>query len=235
MGISVQFDAIARLVRHRPATYLLIAANVLVYFVQLAYPALSELFSTLGRGSLRDGQLYVFDGNQHPGYSPVGIATGEWYRVLTGSFLHLEPGEGVGTAHIASNMLWLWLFGRALEPMVGSVRLTALYLGSAAGGGLMVYQLAPDTPTVGASGAVYGLVAAYFILSLRNRGERQSVGTLTAMFLIWLLISAYVTSWQGHLGGFLTGAVIGVVYLLSERRPRPTGKDFTPAWHPDRI
>ncbi|MBL1076167.1 rhomboid family intramembrane serine protease [Nocardia sp. 2] len=226
---------IAADLRQLPVTYALIAVNVLVYCVQLVYPPLVDLFATVGRGYLHDGSLYVYDGNSRPGYMPVGIAFGDWYRLLTGSFLHLAPGEGVGATHIASNMLWLWLFGRAIEPITGHVRMLLLYIGSALGGGLMVYWLAPDTPTVGASGAVYGLSAAFVILNLRNRNERVSAGALAGVFIVWLIISAYVTSWQAHLGGFLTGAVIAGIHLAVQPRTRVSGKDFTPPWHPDRI
>ncbi len=72
---------------------------------------------------------------------------GEWYRLLTGAFLHLPPTEGTfGLLHVVMNMAMLWNLGRAVEPMLGRVHYLALYLLSALGGSVLVLLLAPRTP-----------------------------------------------------------------------------------------
>ncbi|MFI9506246.1 rhomboid family intramembrane serine protease [Nocardia sp. NPDC052566] len=195
-------------------TYVLIAVNALVYLAEIAYPRIVDQFSTLGRGLMKDGQLYVYDGKAHPGFELVGIDQGEWYRLITGSFLHQEPSAGFGVLHVVFNMMWLFMFGRMLEPALGRVWFALLYLLSALGGGVLVYQLAPDTSAIGASGAIYGLAAAYFVLSRRMGMERADARNLLIYFVVWLVISAPFASWQGHLGGFVAGGAVGLIYLL---------------------
>lgn len=143
-----------------------------------------------------------------------GIANGEFYRLLTGAFLHS------GIPHLLLNMWALYVIGPALESFLGRVRFIAVYVLSALGGGVLVYLLTPiDVPTLGASGAIFGLFGATLALSrLLNLDMRWVIG-LIALNLVFTF-SVPQISWQGHIGGLLTGAAVGAAfaYAPNERR-----------------
>ncbi|MEU6392590.1 rhomboid family intramembrane serine protease [Streptomyces sp. NPDC046939] len=203
-------------------TYALIAVNVLAYVAEIVRPGIVEQLQMLGRGLVGpDGARYVYQEYYPAGFHVDGVAEGEWYRLLTGAFLHLPPSENaLGFLHILFNMASLWSLGRIVEAHLGRARYLALYLISALGGSVVVLLLAPETPTVGASGAVFGLGAAYYVTMRRLGADRRQLNQFMAYFLLWMLISAGFTSWQGHLGGLLTGALVTValVHAPQERR-----------------
>ncbi|OIK25669.1 rhomboid family intramembrane serine protease [Streptomyces malaysiense] len=190
-------------------TYVLVGLNVAAYLVELARPSFEYRFAMLG--------------TTPAGYVPEGVAHGEWYRLLTGAFLHLTPGEGTfGITHILFNMVALWNIGRVVETQLGRVRHLALYLLSALGGSVLELLLAPESYTVGASGAIFGLGAAYWVMGRRLGHDMREVNRYMAGLLLWLVISAGLTSWQGHLGGLLAGAVVTVAYAYAPRDQRRT-------------
>jgi membrane associated rhomboid family serine protease len=202
------------------ATYCLIGINVLAYIAELARPSTVNRFATLGEGLMRGGNLYVYGGHPIPGFQVVGIAHGEWYRLITGFFLHLQPTQGIGIGHIIFNMAALWVLGRAVEPLLGSLRFVIVYLLSGVGGSVLVYLLAPQTVTVGASGAIFGITAAYFVLSRRTSINVSYADRLIFYSLIWLVLSAWFASWQGHLGGLVAGGAITLAYVYAPARQR---------------
>ncbi|MEU9474979.1 rhomboid family intramembrane serine protease [Streptomyces sp. NPDC048191] len=190
-------------------TYVLLGLNVLAYLAELARPSVEDRFAMLG--------------TVPAGYLPEGVAHGEWYRLLTGAFLHLTPGEGTfGLTHILFNMLALWNIGRVVEAQLGRVRCLTLYLLSALGGSVLVLLLAPTSFTVGASGAIFGLGAAYWVMGRRLGHDMRAVNQYMAGLLLWMVISAWATSWQAHLGGLLTGAVVALAYAYAPRDGRRT-------------
>ncbi|MER8184276.1 rhomboid family intramembrane serine protease [Kitasatospora sp. NPDC094015] len=204
-------------------TYLLIALNALAYLCELARPSVVDDFEMRGLATVGpDGGYYIFHGFVlPPELHAVGVATGEWYRLLTGAFLHLQPSEGTfGIAHILMNMFSLWVVGRVVEERLGAVRYLAVYLLSAVGGSVAVYLLAPTQGAVGASGAIFGLTAAYFVLSRRMQHDPLGGNRQMVSLLIWLVVSAGITSWQGHLGGLLTGLATGAAIAFAPRRQR---------------
>ena len=153
-------------------------------------------------------------------YAPVHTSEASLYfepwRMLTSALLH-SPHQA---AHIFFNMIALWFVGRAMEPEIGRLRFGALLLLSAFGGSVAVlYWSDPFTPTVGASGAVFGLFGALFVL-LRSSGSET--GGVVALLAINMVVSFLVPqiSWQGHLGGLVTGAVVASVYTYAPRRYR---------------
>ncbi|MHC3468703.1 rhomboid family intramembrane serine protease [Streptomyces sp. 7R007] len=204
------------------ATYVLIGLNVLAYLAELVRPSVVDRFEMLGRGLVGpDGGHYMWQDAYPSGYHPEGVVDGEWYRLLTGAFLHLPPTEGTfGILHIVMNMVSLWNIGRAVEAQLGRVRYLALYLLSALGGSVLVLLIAPDTPTLGASGAIFGLGAAYYVMARRLGADMSVVNRFMGGLLLWLALSAAVTSWQGHLGGLLAGAVVTVAYAYAPRDRR---------------
>ncbi|WP_427167534.1 rhomboid family intramembrane serine protease [Streptomyces sp. C1-1] len=190
-------------------TYVLVALNVLTYLGEMVRPSIVDRFDMLG--------------TVPAGYLPEGVAHGEWYRLLTGAFLHLPPTDGTfGILHIVMNMVSLWNIGRVVEMQLGRVRYLALYLLSALGGSVLVLLIAPTTPTLGASGAIFGLGAAYYVMARRLGADMNAVNRFMAGLLLWLVVSAWATSWQGHLGGLLAGGVVTLAYAYAPRDSRRT-------------
>lgn len=210
-------------------TYVLMGLNILAYLAELVRPGIVDRFGMTGAGLVGpDGGRYVYTGVDFPGLDVIGVVDGEWYRLLTGAFLHLPPGESsfgslpFGVLHIVFNMYALWNLGRVVEEQLGRVRYLALYLLSALGGSVLVYLTAPFDTSVGASGAVFGLAASFYVINRRLGRDMQAVNRFLAGFLVWMVISAGFTSWQGHLGGLLTGAVVTVVYAYAPAERRTT-------------
>ncbi len=136
------------------------------------------------------------------------VADGQWDRLLTSGFVHY------GLIHIGFNMLILYRFGEMLEPALGRVRMAALYLTALLTGSLGAVLLQPQAFTAGASGAVFGLVAAAAV-GLRQRGIdvwQSGVGPLLAINLVLTFVLPGI-SIGGHLGGMAGGALVGSVML----------------------
>lgn len=149
-------------------------------------------------------------------YTPIATTIAPW-QMITAAFLH---GSWL---HIIFNMYTLYIFGQVLEPMLGRARFLALYLISAFGGSVAVLLFSDPTSTVlGASGAIYGLMGAYFIL-LRAIGERsgQLMG-LIAINLIFSFLNPGI-SWQAHIGGLAIGAAVAGIYAAT-RKAEQKGK-----------
>lgn len=144
-----------------------------------------------------------------------GVADGAPWQLLTSLVTHVE------LLHIGFNMLALWVLGPQLEIAVGRARFLALYLLSGLAGSVLVYFASPQyQATLGASGAIFGLLGALLVVVIKVRGDVRSV-------LLWIGVNAAFTvfggasiSWQGHLGGFLGGVVIGVAIAYAPRRHR---------------
>ncbi|MDT0461729.1 rhomboid family intramembrane serine protease [Streptomyces gibsoniae] len=203
-------------------TYVLIGLNVLAYLGELVRPAIVDRFAMLGAG-LRgpDGGHYLWQYPYPPELHAEGVVGGQWERMLTGAFLHLPPTQGTfGILHIVMNMVSLWNVGRVVEAQLGRVRYITLYLLSALGGSVLVLLIAPGNPTIGASGAIFGLGAAYYVMARRLGADMSTVNRYMTGLLLWLLISAGLTSWQGHLGGLLAGGVVTLVFAYVPRGPR---------------
>jgi membrane associated rhomboid family serine protease len=143
-----------------------------------------------------------------------GIADGQWWRLITSGFLHY------GALHLLLNMGALVTFGPRLEHVLGRLRFLGLYLLCLIGGDVASYALGPENvQSVGASGALYGLVGASLLLG-RRRGE--DVTPLLAYVGIGVLLSISVPQidWRAHLGGFVTGIAVGAVLFLPPGRRR---------------
>jgi membrane associated rhomboid family serine protease len=179
----------------------LIGLNVLVFLVGFGVPDLSERFGNLALAVTREGQL-------------VGVGNGQYYRLLTAAFLHS------GVLHILFNMFALAQLGPVLEQALGRWRFLALYLLSALGGSVAGYVLAPvNQPSVGASGAIFGLFGAYYVIVRRMGGETQSILVLLGVNLA-ITFTVPSIDWRAHLGGLVTGAVIAAAYSYLPRGPQ---------------
>ena len=181
----------------------LIALNVLVFVAGLA----------VGERSLQEsygnvpGPVLLADG-------VGGVATGEYYRLLTAAFLH------AGVFHLAMNMFALATLGPVLESALGRVRFLALYLLSALGGSVLSFVLSsPGQLGVGASGAIFGLFGAYYVVVRRLGGETRSIVTLLVINLV-ITFAVPIIDWRAHLGGLVTGALIAAAFAYAPRGPQ---------------
>ncbi|GAA2896308.1 rhomboid family intramembrane serine protease [Streptosporangium fragile] len=142
---------------------------------------------------------------------------GEWWRLVTGAFLHKPLVSSFALTHIVFNMWALYAIGPELERRLGSARFLALYLLSALGGSVAVYLF--GIAAVGASGAIYGLFGALFVLAKRLGYDARGA--------LWLIgINAAITflvpgiSWQGHLGGLVIGSVVAAILAFAPAKNR---------------
>ncbi|WNG87424.1 rhomboid family intramembrane serine protease [Mycobacterium sp. ITM-2016-00317] len=177
-------------------TYVLIAVNLVMFALQMASPNLERAL----------------------GLWPPAAADGELYRLVTSAFLHFS------VTHIAFNMLALYFVGPPLEYALGRLRFVALYLLSALGGSVLVYLLTFNALTAGASGAVFGLFGATFVVGRKLNMDVRSVLAIIGLnlaftFLIPLFTSQNI-SWQGHVGGLVTGAVVAAAFVYAPRKQR---------------
>jgi membrane associated rhomboid family serine protease len=149
------------------------------------------------------------------GMWPVGVAAnGEWWRLLTSAFLHGS------ILHLVFNMYVLFAFGPTLERILGHWRFVVLFLISALGGSVASYVFSDvRTVSVGASGAIFGLMGALVIAGRRLRFDITQVLVLIGINVAIGFFSAG-TDWRAHLGGLATGAAMAVVFILPERRHR---------------
>ncbi len=144
----------------------------------------------------------------------VGVADGEWYRLLTAMFLHQEIW------HIAFNMLGLWWLGGPLEAALGRVRFLALYLLSGLAGSALTYLVAaPNQPSLGASGAVFGLLGATAVLMRRMNYDMKPVLVLLALNLLFTFTWADI-AWQAHVGGLVAGTLVAIALVHAPRERR---------------
>ncbi|MBV1948305.1 rhomboid family intramembrane serine protease [Streptomyces sp. BV129] len=187
----------------RLVTKILIGLNLALFLVQMS---VGDVFTN--RLDLI-GQAYAA---HLPGVQ--GVAEGQYYRLLTSMFLHS------GYVHILFNMLSLWWIGGPLEAALGRARYLALYLISGLAGSALTYLLAaPNQPSLGASGAIFGLFGATAVLLRRLRYDMRPVIVLLVVNLIITFGWANI-AWQAHIGGLVAGLITGaaMVYAPRERR-----------------
>ncbi|MFF2007701.1 rhomboid family intramembrane serine protease [Streptomyces sp. NPDC058195] len=188
----------------RLITKILLGINIAVYLAVLA------------QGMELVVRLMLFGRNEIYHGGPLeGVAEGQWYRLVTSMFLHQEVW------HIAFNMLGLWWLGGPLEAALGRARYLALYLLSGLAGSALTYWLAaPDQGSLGASGAIFGLLGATIVLMRRLNYDMRPVLVLLAVNLVITFNPWGGIAWQAHVGGLIAGALIatGMVYAPRERR-----------------
>ena len=176
-----------------PLTIALIAICVLVTIV--------ELTQGLGLNGGGNAQIAVDLGL----FGPF-VADGQWYRIITAAFVH------AGLIHLIFNMIVLWWLGGALERYAGSVRMGLVFLSSVVWGRAGALLMAPDALTVGASGGIYGLMAALLVLE-RQQGMALLGSGLGVFLLLNLGLSFIIPgiSIGGHLGGIVGGFLAAIV------------------------
>ena len=183
-----------------PATVALIAINVIVFVIELVGG---------GSGSFSGGGTVIHDA----GLRGPDVANGDWWRVISGGFLH------AGFLHLLLNMYVLYVAGSILEPGIGTPRFLGIYFVSLIAGSLGALIVDPNALTVGASGAIFGLMAAVVVIA-RGRGMEQ-IASQFGLFIVLNLVLTFSISGisvGGHIGGLIGGTVAALLVLLVERQ-----------------
>lgn len=187
----------------KPAvTYVIIAVTLLTFVLQYI-PGLAVTDRLLFAGVYAMPQLGHF----------------EPWRMLTVALVH---STGF-ILHVGLNMYTLWIFGRMMEPMIGRWRFLTLYLVTTFGSSVGVMLLDnPLQPVVGASGAIFGLMGAVLIIVRRLGGNMTGLLVLVGVNLVIGFIPGTNIAWQAHVGGLVTGALLGLVFVSTRKRSQQT-------------
>jgi membrane associated rhomboid family serine protease len=147
---------------------------------------------------------------------PYAIALDDqFYRLLTSTFLHF------GIVHIALNMYCLYLLGPTLERSLGRLRFTALYLISGVSGAALSYAFGtPFKIAAGASGAVFGLFAAFYVITRKRGDDTSQIASTIAINLAFSFVFSGFIDWRGHVGGLIGGALVALALVYA-----PAGKE----------
>jgi membrane associated rhomboid family serine protease len=170
-------------------TTLLIVANVICFLIEVSNRSVEARYDM----------------------QPIAVAHGQYYRLITDAFLHAN------TVHLLFNMWALYVVGPALETMLGRLRFAIVYVGSALGGSALVYLLAPASQeSLGASAAIFGLFGGLFVVARRVNANVGGIGfVLIANLVITFAVPGI--SWQGHIGGLVTGSAMTAAYAYAPR------------------
>lgn len=181
-----------RSTKDRPiVTWSIIALCVIVYVLQL-----------LPNSPVTAALLY---------YAPYTYT--EPWRMITALFVH----SPTSFLHILFNMFSLFVLGPIMEQMVGRARFLALYLLSGFGGSVAVLLVAPGTPVVGASGAIFGLLGAFFVIQRKLGGNATQLLVIIGLNLVVGFLPGTNIAWQAHVGGLIVGAGVALIYLRTRR------------------
>jgi membrane associated rhomboid family serine protease len=209
---------------------------LVTYSIIAICAALFGIDALLSQGATLGGGLFGGDvgplGRDHL-INAVLVAQGEWWRIFTSAFFHL------GLLHIGFNMYVLFLYGPIVERMYGPIEFAAIYLLCAAGGSVLTILVDPRQFAAGASGAIFGVIGLVFVVSRRHHalvgGDARRMMGGVGTYLIFLLVFTFMApriSWTGHIGGLLTGAVLGFllpptgVATLSSMWRKPSGESL---------
>ncbi len=172
------------------------------------------IYSVLDWGTIIPSSSNIGAGERNYGlYSLFISQEGEWWRIFTSGFVHAD------IIHIIFNMLFFWMVGQILERTLGSVKFFLVYMSAITGASFGVLWLeAANTLTVGASGAVFGMMGFYAV-TVKFSGGRitdSPIVILLALNIIWTFIANNV-SIGGHFGGLITGILLGIFYTYIRR------------------
>jgi membrane associated rhomboid family serine protease len=190
-------------------TWTLVVINILLFLIEQAKPSLADNLEMVGLGTFT-------------GHVPlVGVATGQWYRLVTSAFLPPPGLSSLGPLDIFFNLWALIMVGPALEKTLGHVRYIAVYLLSAIGGSILFYYLAqPNAQALGASGAIFGLLGAWFVVARRLGLDSRWLITVVVLNLVLDLVWRSEIAWQAHVGGLLAGGLLTAAFVYAPRQRR---------------
>jgi membrane associated rhomboid family serine protease len=186
-----------------PVTTTLIAVNVVIF---IATSAGGLNFASGGGTSSLFLRLALI---------PPAVAHGQWYRLVTSMFLHFN------VLHIAFNMYALFLIGPPLEVALGRVRYVALYFLAGIGGSILSLINGPlATEAAGASGAIFGLFAAFYIVARRQGWQTNGIVITILLNLALSFSFSNEIDWRGHVGGLIVGAAAMAVIAYAPPGPQ---------------
>jgi membrane associated rhomboid family serine protease len=191
-------------------TWTLVGINVVLFLVELVKPSLATDWGMLGYASTGFG-------------GPLqGVAAGQWYRLITSAFLPPATGlGGLGFLDILFNMWALIAVGPSLEHLLGRVRFLTVYVLSAIGGGVAFFLIGPSNVfALGASGAIFGLFGAYFVVARKLHLDIRGIVTIIAINLAFSLFYRSTIAWQDHVGGLIVGALTTAAFAYAPRKHR---------------
>ncbi len=195
-------------------TKALIGVNVAVMLLAAATAGVNVAGALMGgRTLLHEWGAVLGAGLFSESGPPHGVAFGEYWRLVTAMFLHY------GLIHLFLNMWALWLLGPYLERTLGSARFLALYLIAGIGGNVAAYVFQPYSLTAGASGAIFGLFAALFVINRRLGRDNSGVITLLVINLLMVFVIPSI-SLAGHVGGLITGGLVMLGFAYAPRAQR---------------
>lgn len=206
-------------------SYALVAINLGVF---LALSAAGGAASALGRALLLsprgaceigDGRVWVEPADAAAcagiGSWTEGVTTGAPWQLVTSGFAHVD------LLHIAFNMLALFFLGPQVEQVMGRARFLAVYgISLLAGSAAVMWLAEPYSSTLGASGAIFGLIGALLVVVLRNGGDPKPLAFWLGINVVITIAGGSGISWQGHLGGLLGGVAAAAVIVLAPRERR---------------
>lgn len=207
---------------------ILIAMNAAVFIaISVAGGAWSRVFNwfaltPIGQCVSSNGQMYVAPPTPclEAGYQWIdGVATGAWWQIITSAFTHSDA------MHIGFNMLALWFLGPQLERVLGRTRFLGLYFVSALMGSAFVMMLSdPWVTTLGASGAVFGLMGAILLVAYKHKGNVRTILMWLGANVVITVVGSSFISWQGHLGGFVGGLAAAAAIMYLPKKVRKPGQ-----------
>jgi len=192
--------------RLNAVTMFLIGLNVAVYLAELALGGQSN-----GTGNWIYEHGVLIANAAYGNGAPAGVANGEWWRLISAAFLHYGP------IHLGLNMLSLYFVGSILEQIVGRWRYLLLYFVSGLAGSAGALVVTPNSPTAGASGAIFGVLGALFVLE--RRGVIATGGQVLGLIVLNLVFTFAIPgiSIGGHLGGLAAGILLMLAFTRFPR------------------
>ncbi|MBM0797000.1 rhomboid family protein [Staphylococcus epidermidis] len=186
--------------RFTPITYTLILINIVIWLCMILY---------LNRFS--DVKLLEVGGLVH-----FNVVHGEWYRLISSMFLHFN------FEHILMNMLSLFIFGKIVESIIGSWRMLIIYIISGLYGNFVSLSFNTTTISVGASGAIFGLIGSIFVIMYLSKNfNKKMIGQLLIALFVLIVFSHFMSNINimAHLGGFISGVLITLIgyYFKTQR------------------
>ena len=186
--------------RFTPITYTLILINIVIWLCMILY---------LNRFS--DVKLLEVGGLVH-----FNVVHGEWYRLISSMFLHFN------FEHILMNMLSLFIFGKIVESIIGSWRMLIIYIISGLYGNFVSLSFNTSTISVGASGAIFGLIGSIFVIMYLSKNfNKKMIGQLLIALVVLIVFSLFMSNINimAHLGGFISGVLITLIgyYFKTQR------------------